>query len=194
MGNIGIIGRARVGKDTAGKFFVDGHGYRRVGFADALKEAALALDPIINVDVDGDFWRLTENVRDFGWEAAKEDAEVRCLLQDLGAAMRAVDSEIWLRAALAKVQEANEQGVPVVITDVRYRNEAASLVRAGFHLIHINRPGVPQLDHQSERDLGPEDAHYLVQNDGDLAHLGEQLERIWDVIYAVESVRHFARL
>jgi dephospho-CoA kinase len=194
MGNIGIVGRARAGKDTAGRFFVDGHGYRRVALADPLKEAALALDPIVEVDGSYDYYRLSENVAEFGWERAKEDAEVRRTLQNLGAAMRAVDPEIWLRAALAKAQEANEQGVPVVITDVRYRNEAASLVRAGFHLIHINRPGIPQLDHESERDLGPEDARYLVQNDGDLAHLGEQLERIWDEIYAIESVRHFARL
>jgi hypothetical protein len=212
MGNIGIIGRARSGKDTAGKFFVDGHGYRRVALADPLKEAALALDPIVEVTDYGDTEnRLSDVLRmppvvDFRhpisnvdtrapWERAKDEVpEVRRTLQHLGAAMRAVDPEIWLRAALATTQEANEQGVPVVITDVRYRNEAASLVRAGFHLIHINRPGVPQLDHESERDLGPEDARYLVQNDGDLAHLGEQLERIWDEIYAVESVRHFARL
>jgi hypothetical protein len=201
MGNIGIIGRARAGKDTAGKFFVDGHGYRRVALADPLKEAALDLDPIIDLspyDVYGfqaaEVRRLADLVRWSGWEAAKEIPEVRRTLQYLGAAMRAVDPEIWLRAALATAQEANEQGVPVVITDVRYRNEAASLVRAGFHLIHINRPGIPQLDHESERDLGPEDARYMVQNDGDLARLDEQLERIWDEIYAVESVRHFARL
>ncbi|MET9126909.1 hypothetical protein [Streptomyces sp. NPDC004528] len=197
MGNIGIIGRARAGKDTAGKFFVDGHGYRRVGFADALKEAALALDPIVGTDESALMYegeRLTEFVRFWGWETAKNDPEVRRTLQHLGAAVRAVDEEIWLRAALAKVQEANEQGVPVVITDVRYRNEAASLVRAGFHLIHISRPGIPQLDHESERDLGPEDARYLVQNDGDLPYLGEQLERIWGEIYAVESARHAARL
>jgi hypothetical protein len=192
--NIGIIGRARAGKDTAGKFFVDGHGYRRVGFADALKDAALKLDPIIwSYTWDGqgtDDVRLSEIVETDGWERAKDyHSEVRRILQDLGAGMRSIDEEIWLRAALAKVQEANEAGVPVVITDVRYRNEAESLVRAGFHLIHINRPGIPQLDHESERDLGPEDARYLVQNDGDLAHLGKQLERIWDEIHAVESAR-----
>jgi dephospho-CoA kinase len=199
MGNIGIIGRARAGKDTAGKFFVDGHGYRRIGFADALKEAALRLDPVVGCFPDEDtraavYVHLSEVVGTHGWEVAKETPEVRRILQELGSAMRAVDEEVWLRAALAKVRNANDQGVPVVITDVRYRNEAASLVRAGFHLLHINRPGVPQLDHESERDLGPEDARYLVQNDGDLAHLGEQLELIWDEIFALESARHFARL
>ncbi|MEU1254794.1 hypothetical protein ABZ445_16090 [Streptomyces chartreusis] len=194
--NIGIIGRARAGKDTAGKFFVDGHGYRRVGFADALKDVALKLDPIVDLspyDVDGfqaaEVRRLADLVRWSGWEVAKETPEVRRILQELGAAMRAVDEEVWLRAALTKAHEANDAGVPVVITDVRYRNEAASLVRAGFKLLHINRPGIPQLDHESERDLGPEDARYLVQNDGDLAHLGEQLEQIWELIHMEESAR-----
>jgi hypothetical protein len=197
MGNIGIIGRARAGKDTAGKFFVDGHGYRRVALADPLKEAALRLDPIVDHKWEGSQLvpvRLARFVRNWGWERAKETSEVRRILQELGAAMRAVDEEVWLHAALKKVRDANDFGVPVVITDVRYRNEAASLVRAGFHLIHINRPGVPQLDHESERDLGPEDARYMVQNDGDLAHLGEQLERIWDEIYTIESLKHSARL
>lgn len=199
MGNIGIIGRARSGKDTAGKFFVDGHGYRRVALADPLKEAALALDPIVASWAFADGFeteneRLSEIVAEHGWESAKRHTEVRRILQHLGAAMRAVDPEIWLRAALAKAQEANEQGVPVVITDVRYRNEAASLARAGFHLIHINRPGIPQLDHESERDLGPEDARYLVQNDGTVDDLYAQLALIWDEIWALESARHFARL
>lgn len=199
MGNIGIIGRAQHGKDTAGKFFVDGHGYRRVALADPLKDAALALNPIVDYDCSYDgsqLWGhgLREVVEREGWEVAKGRMEVRRILQHLGAAMRAVDPEIWLRAALAKAQEANEAGVPVVITDVRYRNEAASLRRAGFHLIHINRPGIPLLDHESERDLGPEDARYLVQNDGTLDDLHAQLALIWDEIWAIESARHFARL
>lgn len=200
MPNIGIIGRARAGKDTAGKFFVDGHGYRRVGFADALKEAALKLDPVVHGWAHSDGLDLTtvglaELVAEHGWDYAKDrHPEVRRILQELGSAVRAIDEDFWLRAALAKVRDANDGGTPCVITDVRYRNEAASLVRAGFYLIHINRPGIPQLDHESERDLGPEDARYLVQNDGDLAHLGEQLERIWDEIYTIESIKHANRL
>lgn len=197
MGNIGIIGRARAGKDTTGEWFVNNRGYRRIGFADALKEAALKLDPIVGTDdayrlVEGE--RLSEAVGFWGWEQAKEEPEVRRVLQELGAAMRAVDEDVWLRAALKKVQAANEAGVPVVITDVRYRNEAAALIRAGFHLLHVNRPGIPQLDHESERDLGPEDARYLVQNDGTVDDLHAQLELIWGEIHAVESARHFARL
>ncbi|MEV4037717.1 hypothetical protein [Streptomyces umbrinus] len=196
MGNIGIIGRARVGKDTAGKWLVEERGYRRVAFADPLRECALALDPIVDViEYGDDVERLSQLVARIGWEAAKgRNPEVRDTLQRIGQGVRAIDEEFWLRTALKNVNAANEAGVPAVVTDVRYRNEAASLMRSGFHLIHIARPGVPQLDHESENSLGPEDAHFLVVNDGDVEHLHEQLERIWEDIAAIESARHSARL
>jgi hypothetical protein len=189
--NVGIIGRARAGKDTAGKWLVDERGYRRVAFADALKGAALKVDPIVddgNVGYSFTAARLSEVVDGYGWERAKEIGDTRRILQELGSAMRAVDPDIWIRPVLEKAIEANDAGVPVVVTDVRYPNEVDALKRSGFRLLHINRPGTPQLDHESER-LGPEAAQYLVQNDGDLAHLSEQLERIWDEIHALESAR-----
>lgn len=204
--NIGIIGRARVGKDTAGAWFVDQRGYRRVAFADPLKEAALRLDPIVD-HMDDEVWdivygewelvhtdtkpvHLSTVVADLGWEEAKDaHPEVRRVLQELGAAIRALDEDFWLRQALKKTQEANDAGVPVVITDVRYRNEAESLTRAGFHLLHIDRPGVPLMDHASERTLGPEDARYLVRNDGTVDDLYAQLDLVWDEIHALESSR-----
>ncbi|MFD7776650.1 hypothetical protein [Streptomyces sp. NPDC059753] len=212
MGNIGIIGRARVGKDTAGKWLVDNRGYRRVAFADPLKQAALKLDPIVEVTDYGDTEnRLSDVLRmppvvDFRhpisnvdrrapWERAKDEVpEIRRILQELGAAIRAIDPEFWLRAALTKVTAANEAGVPCVITDVRYPNEAESLRRAGFHLIYIDRPGVPQLDHESEGSLKVADAHHYIDNSGDLAKLRSDMEVIANYVTAFESRRHANRL
>ncbi|MFJ3248332.1 hypothetical protein [Streptomyces sp. NPDC086782] len=195
MGNIGIIGRARVGKDTAGAWLVENRGYRRVALADPLKAAALELDPIVEVTGVGDYYRLGEEVARWGWEGVKDDTpEVRRILQELGRAIRTLDPDFWLRAALKKTQEANDAGVPVVITDVRYPNEAASLRRAGFHLIHIHRPDVPQLDHESEGALGTGDAGYTLLNTGTIRQLHVDLEAIVDRIYALESRKHLARL
>ncbi|MBT2412647.1 hypothetical protein J7I94_19125 [Streptomyces sp. ISL-12] len=211
MGNIGIIGRARVGKDTVGKWLVDNRGYRRVAFADALKSAALKVDPIVGhredevwdlvygewelIQTDADLVHLSTVVADHGWEAAKDEfPEVRRFLQELGAAVRDIDEDFWLRAAMKKVQEANEAGVPVVITDVRYRNEADSLRRAGFHLVYIERPGVPQMDHASENSLTADDADYTICNDSDVPYLLWALENVVDRIYAIESARHANRL
>jgi len=198
--NIGIIGRARVGKDTAGEWLVENRGFRRVAFADALKEAALKADPILQAEEsrgdwgDGDL-RVSEAVKLFGWEDAKDQfPEVRRILQEFGAAMRAVDEDIWIRPVLAKVMEANDAGVPCVVTDVRYPNEAESLKRAGFYLVYISRSGVPQLDHESERSLCEFDADFNIFNDGDLDDLHLAVQDLWEVIYATESARHANRL
>lgn len=205
--NIGIIGRARVGKDTAGKWLVDERGYRRVAFADALKEAALKVDPIVEVTDYGDaidslsdvlrmapvvdFRRPLSNVdRRSPWERAKDEVpEVRRFLQELGSAMRAVDPEIWIRPVLAQAIEANDAGVPVVVTDVRYPNEVESLRRAGFHLVYIERPGVPQLDHESENSLGPADGDLVITNDDTITQYLRDVERVWERIHALESAR-----
>ncbi|MFB8071119.1 deoxynucleotide monophosphate kinase family protein [Streptomyces californicus] len=197
MGNIGIIGRARAGKDTAGQWLVKNRGYRRIGFADPLKEAALKLDPIIddgNVGYSFNAMRLSELVRGYGWERAKEIGDTRRILQELGAAVRATDEDFWLRAAMKRVMEANEVGVPAVVTDVRYPNEAASLKRAGFHLVYIERPGVEQLVHESEGALTSADATYFIRNkSGDLPGFLEDVEFVADNIAAIESRRHYAR-
>jgi hypothetical protein len=193
MGNIGIIGRARVGKDTAGKWLVDERGYRRIGFADALKEVALKVDPLIDVDETGRY-SLSDLVDEYGWEGAKETPEVRRFLQELGAAIRVYDPEFWLRIAMKLTLEANEDGVPAVITDVRYPNEAESLRRAGFHLIYIDRPDVPQLDHESEGALKITDAHHYIHNAGELTQFLADVEDIADYVTDVESRRHLARL
>ncbi|WP_369147052.1 hypothetical protein [Streptomyces sp. R44] len=193
--NIAIAGRARTGKDTIGRYLVESRGYRRVAFADALKEAALRIDPPVWITNHGDdFERLSEVVGDWGWEKAKEGHEVRRFLQELGASMRAVDPEIWIRAALKKVDEANEAGVPCVITDVRYINELDTLRRLRWHTVHIDRPDVPQLVHESEGAINPDDVHYMIRNVGTLNDLHRQVDVILEEIDSIESARHYARL
>lgn len=179
--NVGITGRARVGKDTAGEWFVKERGYVRVSFADPIKEAALRLNPFITKYGAGPMLRLSDAVRDVGWERAKDGyPEVRRILQELGMAVRAIDSDFWLRAALAKVSAANEAGSPVVITDVRFPNEADSLRRAGFHLVYIDRPDVPQLDHASEGALTADYAEFYILNNRDVYDLHQELVTIDD--------------
>ncbi|MEV4939570.1 hypothetical protein [Streptomyces zaomyceticus] len=210
--NIAIAGRARVGKDTVGQYLVETRGYRRVAFADALKEAALRVDPILEVTDYGDtvnrlsdvlqmppvidFRRPYSNVdRRSPWDRAKDEVpEVRRFLQELGAAMRAVDPEIWIRAAMEKVDEANDAGVPCVITDMRYPNELASIRSyRHWHTIHVDRPGVPQLVHESEGAIGPEDTAFMVRNVGTLDDLHRQVDTVLEEIDAIESARHYAR-
>lgn len=94
--NIGLIGRARAGKDTVGAWLTENRGYERVAFADPLKAAALKLNPITEVDATGEYYRLASDVSEFGWERTKDETpEVRRILQELGASIRTIDPEFW---------------------------------------------------------------------------------------------------
>jgi hypothetical protein len=163
--NIGLCGRARVGKDTVGGILVEGWGYRRVGLADKVREFALAVDPII-----GNFGaRLSELVDRVGWDTAKGHPEVRRLLQRIGTegGRNTLGSEVWLRAA-----PLYPEGKPVVVTDVRFQGEAEYLRECGYVIVRVARdvdtlPG----NHPSESESVLIRADWTIPNIGSLEDL-----------------------
>ena len=145
MRNIALIGKARAGKDTAAAHLVHSFAYTRLAFADPLKEMALRVNPIIAGvmfgDMEVDEIRMAEVVSDHGWECAKDNyPEVRRLLQQIGQTQREIEEDYWLNILLRKVAGAEKLNMPVVVTDVRYRNEALALRERGFRLVRIIRP------------------------------------------------------
>lgn len=128
--NIAFIGRAGSGKDTAAELLIETLGYRRLGFADLLKDVAATL------------WG----------DQARTD---RNKLQALGMAVREIDQDTWVNGALAKLTEHKGQARlvgsmpsaemngpyfemhPVAVTDCRFPNEVRALRSHGFVLIRI---------------------------------------------------------
>ncbi|WP_144722252.1 hypothetical protein [Cellulosimicrobium sp. TH-20] len=183
---LGLIGRARSGKDTFASTLTADHGFTRYAFADALKAAALGLDPLVRIEQDetgplgeaglhlpaGDVVRLSLVVGVVGWETAKEVREVRRTLQSFGVGMREhVDSDVWVRGPLERALAA---GSPAVFTDVRFPNEADAIKAAGGTLVRIVRGGGPTIanaDHVSETALDGYLTPYVVENSGTLADL-----------------------
>jgi hypothetical protein len=146
---IGLTGRAQAGKDSTGTILVGEYGYTRYAFADALKSMAAVLNPIIYFDPNDDGTvRLKQMVREEGMDAAKSHPEVRRFLQVLGteAVRDHLGEDAWVEALkfqMTKDGNMDRQGVAygakVVITDVRFPNEAAWVKRAGGELWHIRR-------------------------------------------------------
>lgn len=207
---IGLMGKKRSGKDSFAQRLVEEHGFTKVALADPLRQAALALDPIVGAEVDprggaeygygGQVFdiptaepvHLSEVVREHGWEAAKDHweygAEVRRILQRLGTeSIRALDQDFWVRAAWRTIEAIDG---PVVITDVRYPNEAMSLQiarRRGVpaYLVRITRPGLKDDGdaHPSETALDGWPADYYVDNDRGLAELHQQADDVLGSIH-----------
>lgn len=193
MVNIGFMGYARSGKDTAGRHLVQAHGYRRVSFADPVRESLLALDPIVRTtwerydraDRDGiqvNRYRLSDVVQLLGWERAKDEIpEVRALLQRHGTdAMRGVmGDDVWVNLAARKVVEARRAGKNVVVTDCRFPNEVKMLREWGFRLVWVDRPGVePVNGHASEVGVYPHDADVVLPNNASVDVLRERLDAL----------------
>ena len=164
---VGLMGRKRAGKDSVAEGLAIHAAFLRYAFAARLKEALLALDPIVS-----DGLRLSNFVAILGWEGAKTIPEVRRLMQYYGDSARMLDPDIFVRATMPKVERALADGYSVVVTDVRRKNEAEAIRRAGGVLVRVVRPGADDGDtHISETECDEVEADAEIVNDGALADL-----------------------
>lgn len=190
---IGLSGRKRSGKDSLALRLMQEHGFERVAFADPMREMALALDPIISTSFVADAeeeerfgfirsTRLAELVERQGWEAAKEHPEVRRTLQRLGteAGRGVLGDTIWIGQAFRRINAILARGASVVVTDVRFLNEAERVRQAGGFVLRIERPGLPLGDlHPSETELdGWNGFAEIVLNHHDLDYLHDRADRL----------------
>lgn len=160
---IGVSGYARHGKDTlAGMLDEYFPGIQRVALADSLRELAAAIDPIILPrERRYEQMRYTEVVARYGYDEAKRFPEFRRFLQRLGAegGREVLGQNVWVDALERRINRI-EPGVPVVVTDVRFLNEADWIQEHGelWHVRRLNADGT-QFDngmgteHQSEQHV-----------------------------------------
>lgn len=162
---IGLVGYAQTGKDEAAKVLVEEHDFTRVAFADGVREALYALNPLIADEYE--CWRLSEEVDNRGWDEAKKHPEVRQLLQRMGteAGRMIHGQDLWVNLAKKKARCLSR----VVVTDVRFPNEAKAIQEGGGTLLRIERPGVgPVNNHISDRGVEKIFCDETLVNDGDL--------------------------
>lgn len=161
---VAFVGYARSGKNTLAEEFVKNAGFDQRGFADSLKAILYSLNPqieLFNDDYIG-HWHVKNIVDDRGWEKAKEEPEIRQLLQRLGTegGRMALGQDIWVNTLFSQ-----PHGTRLAISDLRFENEAQAVKAHGGYVIRVERPGVgPANNHASEK-LNFE-ADFTVQNDG----------------------------
>lgn len=175
---IGLTGYARSGKDTVADILVAEHGFTRVALADGVRELALRIDPVLGLNMHKRPYTLSQAVHTFGWEALKSTCwgpEVRRLLQEIGTGCRDLLGEnVWIdRLWLRHWPDASR----VVITDVRFANEAFAVRREFGEVWRVERPGVAAYnEHASERLEF--DADLRIWNDRDIAGLQQEVASV----------------
>lgn len=174
---IGIAGHARSGKDTAAQFIREAHHCMTYAFAEPLKAMLKAIG-LEEHELNG--WKKDETNNDF-------QATPRHMMQTLGTewGRDSINDNIWVIAAEKRLKHLNamQPSATILITDVRFPNEADFVRKHGF-LIHVERP-IKRIDgstHRSEQALSVQDSDHIIINDGDLEDLREEALRIASAI------------
>jgi hypothetical protein len=191
---IGLTGKKRRGKDTVAAHLVANHDFKRYGFADKVKAYLYAINPII-YQGDSDETRYQDLVDDMGIEAAKEIPEIRALLQRTGTeAGRSIFwKDFWVDILFRQLEEdymAYNTGLDerrlqtskgIVISDVRFDNEAERIMQYGGHVIRVvsSREGLPAPDdHASEKDIASHLISGTIHNNGSFEELYRSIDEM----------------
>ena len=180
---IGISGRKRSGKDTAAAYFVKEHGFERVAFAHPMKKSLANL-----FDID---YNTVERFKDDGrvmvvlgyrshasdWEPIREmtflqfvqyyGTEAHRDLPELG-------DDFWVDLTLPVGGFYDNRNI--VVSDVRFPNEAKRIKKLGGMVIKINRATALKDPHRSEALRL--DCDYTIENDDTVEELYKQLENV----------------
>jgi hypothetical protein len=166
---VGLSGYAQSGKDTVAQILVDNYGFKRLAFADKIRDMLYYLNPLVK-----EGFRVQGVVDGYGWEKAKVlFPEIRKELQELGVSARVhLGTDVWVHAVLNQMVGVGDY----VITDVRFKNEATMIKEANGQIWRVTRPGVNAVNaHVSETELDDYPVDHFVKNDGDVKDLWEEV-------------------
>lgn len=171
---IGVAGRARSGKDTVANFIVAAIGGYRYSFADPIR----AMLAPLGVDMSDPYWqaRKEESIPALG-------VSPRRMMQTLGTewGRQLINPDLWLIMAHQRLLQ---NGPGMVISDVRFDNEAAWIRKHGGRIIHVIRPDTKAVEaHASEDGIEMQDTDARLFNSGTLEELQlsvRELLRVYD--------------
>lgn len=164
---IGLSGYAQTGKDTVANILVNDYGYKRVAFADKIREFLYEVNPMVACSPTGYLRDLVDLV---GWDKAKQEAQVRRLLQDMGVGARKLfGDQFWVAQALLPISSSER----IVITDVRFTNEADAIKKYdGAQVWRVMRPGVQAVNqHVSETQMDEYVTDHVLLNSSTIEDL-----------------------
>lgn len=174
---IGVVGLARHGKDTVANYLAKKYGFEIISFATALKEIVQIL---FGVTLDSHKTKYFP-----GWNMTYRE-----ILQKVGAKMREVHEDVWVRKVtnvILIVKIFGKENRSFVVPDVRYKNEIEAIKELEGKLIKIIRTDYEselsktEQAHPSETEMNsiPDSKFDLIikAESGDIDYIHQEIDK-----------------
>lgn len=171
---IGLTGKKQSGKSTVASYLEQEHVFLPMAFATPLKTALVVMFGWSERHMEGDLKEVIDPLT---------GVTPRHAMQTLGTewGRNLIHPDIWLR-----LMEHNIKANPntdIVITDVRFENEATLIRNLGGVIVHVSRESEHVDLHQSEAGIKIDEARdYIVRNDKDIPALYQYVDVILELI------------
>lgn len=163
---IGIAGKAGSGKDTAGAYLVERHGFAQYAFADPIRAMIGALGAFPASDLVS---RDTKEVV-IDWLGKSPRQMAQTLGTEWGREL--VHPQLWVLMAQRRWEAAQVAGEDLVITDVRFENEMLWVKAQGGQVIALDRAAATAVSaHASEQFDISSVADIVITNNGTINSL-----------------------
>ena len=168
---IGLTGPARAGKDTAGTVIKWIQGWETYALASPIKET---MNGLFGWDGRHSFGELKE-VIDPDWGFSPRQA-YQLFGTEFGRSLR---EDLWLRMAEVKYRK---QG-SLIITDIRFENEASFIRQNGGIIIHVSRKDCEKVNaHSSEAGIAWNARDMTIPNDGTIEDFKSKVKDLINLI------------
>jgi dephospho-CoA kinase len=165
---IGLTGQARSGKDTVAEIIEYNTACSKFAFADPIKDMLFSG---LGIDIG-----QSKDTSEFCGVSHRK--LMQTLGTDWGRIM--ISEDIWLEVVRQKtevVRLLSQNKGTVLVTDVRFPNEAA-WVRKNGTLIHVIGRGGIQGDHSSEDGIPLIEGDVIIENNGTIEDLRKRTSRV----------------
>lgn len=171
---IGFTGKKKAGKDTASLILINKHNFISLAFADPLKKGAKELFDLSDEQLHD---QTKKEIIDERWNMSP-----RQILQWLGTDIlrNNISDEIFITNMKNKLK--NNSHKYIIITDVRFDNEAEMIKNLGGIIININRNNIDESkdNHITESGINSKYIDINIDNNGTIDELHNKVLNIFD--------------
>lgn len=170
---IGLVGKKFSGKDTCAGHLIVHYHFKKLTFAQALKDVCQYL-----------FLLSDQQLHDHAWKEKKIDQwglTPREIMQKVGTDLfrNHFDKDFWLKQFQIRFDQMQKDGPQrIVCSDCRYQNEVDLIKKLGGVIIRIDRDLINDDDEHESEKLNIQHIDYTICNNDSLESLYAQIDAI----------------